>query len=105
MLLDHQAAAFGLLGGDDGLVGALLPVLAGRDAVAFLAQGVGELAEPGSVILLSVANHQVELGLRGAGNQPSPLERQPVRLVGLQYYQDAADLLHGRLPVWHSTSL
>ena len=96
MLLDHQAAAFGLLHADNGLVHGLVPGLFGRGAVAVVVQLALEQAEQGAVVVLGITHQQVQVRIRDAGDQLGAVEGQAVGVVGVEYHQDAADGLHGR---------
>lgn len=96
VLLDHQAAAFGLLHVDDGVVQAVVPGLLGGHAVAFADQAVLEHAEQGRVLMFLVAHQQVQMGLGDPGDQLGALEREAFGMLGLDDHQDAADGLHGR---------
>jgi len=60
MLLDHQSAAFGLLHGDDGLVKILMPRLLDADLMAFACQSLAQRFEIGAVIVLVVADQQMQ---------------------------------------------
>ena len=98
MALDDQAAAFGLLGGDDGLVDAVQPALLGADTEAFVGQGFGQGFKIGLVIVLFLADQQVQMALGHASNQLGTVDGQPVWLMGLDDYQNAANGLHDHLP-------
>ncbi|MNP30375.1 hypothetical protein D3C76_1234430 [compost metagenome] len=96
MLLDHQPAAFSLLHIDDGFMLAVIPGLLGGNAVTIFKQGGFEHAQHAAVIMLGVADQQVQMRLGHAGNQFGPLERQAFRVLGFDDHQDAANGLHDR---------
>ncbi len=98
VLLDDQPAAFGLLLGDDGLVQGVLPGLVGRDAVAFLAQLLGQVVESGAVVAALLADQQVQVRLGHAGDQLCPFQGETFQLVRFNHHEDAANGLHDRLP-------
>lgn len=98
VLLDDQPAAFGLLLGDDGLVQGVLPGLVGRDAVAFLAQFLGQVVEGGAVVAALLADQQVQVRLGHAGDQLCPFQGETFQLVRFNHHEDAANGLHDRLP-------
>jgi hypothetical protein len=96
MLLDHQTAAFGLLHRDDGFMQAAFPGLFGGDAIAIRHQRRLEHAEHGAVVVLAVADQQVQMSLGHAGNQFGALEREAFRVLGFKNHQNAANGLHDR---------
>ncbi|MNZ87985.1 hypothetical protein D3C78_1068640 [compost metagenome] len=98
VLLDHQPAAFRLLLGDNGAVQIIFPGLPGRGAIAFLAQTFGEIVQLSRVITTLVAHQQMQMGLRGLGDQLGSLQCESFRLVGVHNYEDATGGLHDRLP-------
>ncbi|MNI75846.1 hypothetical protein D3C73_1320310 [compost metagenome] len=96
MLLDHQPAAFGLLHVNDGFLHAFVPRLFGGNAVAVRQQRGLEHAEHGAMVMLAVADQQMQVGLRHAGNQLGAFKRQAFRVFGFDDHQNAANGLHDR---------
>ncbi len=97
VLLDHQAAAFGLLHLDDGLMEVVVPGLLRADGMALVAELFAQAVEVGAVILLAVADQQVQAGLADARNQAGAFECQVIGLFWVDYHQDAANGSHDRL--------
>ncbi len=96
MLLDHQPAAFGLLHIDDGFMQAFIPCLLGGNAVTILQQPGLEYAEHSAVIMLAVADQQMQMGLSDTGNQFGPFKCKAFRMFRFDDHQNAANGLHGR---------
>ncbi|MNN95471.1 hypothetical protein D3C81_2142830 [compost metagenome] len=81
---------------DDGLVQAVVPGLLGGDAVAFVEQAGLEHGQQRRVLLLFIANQQMQMGLGHSGDQFGALEGQAFVGQWLDHHQDAANGLHGQ---------
>ncbi|MNF94667.1 hypothetical protein D3C84_773850 [compost metagenome] len=99
MLLDHQATALFLLGGDDGLVGAPMPGLLGTDAITLLYQGALNVVQVGAMVVFLAATQQMQVRAGGVGNHFSSVQDQIPGLLKIHYHQGIANGVHGRTPV------
>ena len=99
VLLDHQAAAFGLLHVDDGLVLIFIPGLLAGGAEPFAVEQAGKIAQVAGVIIFLVAHQQMQVRLSDTGNQFGAFQCQVFRVIGLHHHQNAANSLHDHLHV------